>query len=77
MNRWCKQAGWEPLLNTRGTTWRKLNEDDKKDLTQPKVISLLLANTCVYQKLCPDIRSCSRAEPTVVGFQYQAARRYS
>ncbi len=22
--RWCRQLGWEALLNTRGTTWRKL-----------------------------------------------------
>jgi len=50
LNRWCKQAGWEPLLNTRGTTWRKLDDDDKKDLTQAKVISLLQANTSMIKR---------------------------
>ena len=23
---WLKALGWEPLVNTRGTTWRKLDE---------------------------------------------------
>jgi Spx/MgsR family transcriptional regulator len=25
LQRWSKQVGWEPLLNKRGTTWKKLS----------------------------------------------------
>lgn len=26
LNGWCKQVGWENLINKRGTTWRQLDE---------------------------------------------------
>ncbi|VAW67012.1 FIG138056: a glutathione-dependent thiol reductase, partial [hydrothermal vent metagenome] len=29
LKQWIKQAGWELLLNKRGTTWRKLDEETK------------------------------------------------
>ena len=31
---WADAAGWEVLLNKRGTTFRKLDEGDKADLTR-------------------------------------------
>lgn len=33
--------GWEALLNTRGTTWRKLDEADRADVDEAKAISLM------------------------------------
>lgn len=27
---WKKQVGWDTLLNRKGTTWRKLSEEEKK-----------------------------------------------
>lgn len=42
MTRWCKELGWETLLNKRGTTWRNLDDLDKQDLTQARAISLML-----------------------------------
>jgi arsenate reductase len=31
--RWLKTAGWERLVNRQGTTWRKLDDDEKTSVT--------------------------------------------
>jgi arsenate reductase (glutaredoxin) len=45
---WCKIAGWEKLLNRAGTTFKKLPDADKADLTEARVIALMSANpSCI------------------------------
>ncbi|MDF1655949.1 MAG: arsenate reductase [Coxiellaceae bacterium] len=39
---WCQHLDWELLLNRRGTTWRKLNDDQKADIDQTKAIKLMI-----------------------------------
>ena len=34
-------VGWKALLNTRSTTWRGLNEDQKSDMGKDKALALL------------------------------------
>ena len=42
LRRWSKQlGGYEPLLNTRGTTWRKLDEAARSDIDTVKAIALM------------------------------------
>jgi len=38
---WSSQVGWEALLNTRGTTWRKLSEQDRADMNERKSLQLM------------------------------------
>ena len=38
---WCDAAGWEALLNKRGTTFRKLDDAEKADLSRDKAIGLM------------------------------------
>ena len=38
---WADAVGWEVLLNTRGTTFRKLDEADKADIDRAKALHLL------------------------------------
>lgn len=38
---WCHKLGYEPLLNTRGTTWRKLDDADRTDVDMGKAITLM------------------------------------
>ena len=38
---WTSQAGWEKLLNTRGTTWRKLSEEQRADMSEKKAQQLM------------------------------------
>ena len=39
---WAAKVGWETLLNRAGTTFRKLPDKDKEDLTEKKAIALML-----------------------------------
>ena len=39
---WSKQVGWEILLNTRGTTWRKLTPAQQANLDEARAIRLMV-----------------------------------
>jgi arsenate reductase len=47
---WSRQVGWEILLNRSGTTFRKLAEADKADLTEAKAIALMLAQPSMIKR---------------------------
>lgn len=44
------KLGWESLLNTRGTTWRKLEDADKQGVGQAKAIALMVANNALVKR---------------------------
>jgi arsenate reductase (glutaredoxin) len=51
LSEWCKQVGWESLVNKRGTTWRKLEEaDQKKVINEKSAIALMLEKTSVIKR---------------------------
>ena len=39
---WCRHLGWKSLLNTRGTTWRKLTPQQQAISTQSQAVALML-----------------------------------
>jgi Spx/MgsR family transcriptional regulator len=39
---WLDQLGWEKLINKRGTTWRKLDEDSKNSMDNEKAIQTIV-----------------------------------
>jgi arsenate reductase len=39
---WARNVGWEALLNRAGTTFRKLPDKDKENLTAAKAMKLML-----------------------------------
>lgn len=41
LHRWCAQVGRDALINTRGTTWRKLDEARRTILTDEAAIALM------------------------------------
>jgi arsenate reductase len=47
---WVRQVGWEMLLNRSGTTFRKLPQADKVDLTQANAIGLMLAQPSMIKR---------------------------
>jgi Spx/MgsR family transcriptional regulator len=47
---WAKKAGWETLLNKAGTTFRKLPDADKTNLTESKAIKLMLAQPSIIKR---------------------------
>jgi len=47
---WTRSVGWEVLLNRAGTTFRKLPDADKADITQAKAIDLMLAQPSMIKR---------------------------
>ena len=47
---WAKRTGWEKLANTRGTTWRKIPETERANLTEARALALLEKNTSAIKR---------------------------
>ena len=47
---WVKQLGWETLLNKRGTTWRKLDDDTKNSVNEKSAIKIMLENPSIIKR---------------------------
>lgn len=47
---WVARLGWEALLNRSGTTFRKLPEEDKRDLDDARAIALMLAHPSAIRR---------------------------
>ena len=47
---WSKQVGWETLLNTRGTTWRKLSPTQQANLDENKALRLMSENPSLIKR---------------------------
>jgi arsenate reductase len=54
---WSDQLGWETLLNRAGTTFRKLPEAEKEDLTERKALALMLAQPSMIKRPVLDLGS--------------------
>lgn len=70
---WCAQAGWETLLNRKGTTFRNLPEAQRTDLNERKAVSLMLAQPSMIKRPVLDL-----GKRLLVGFEpevYSAALR--
>ena len=73
LERWCKELGWEVLLNRAGTTFRKLPDKDKKVADARRAISLMMAQPSIIKRPVLDVGG-----RVVVGFKpevYEAAVR--
>ena len=50
LEHWCKELGWEMLLNRAGTTFRKLPESDKQVSDTRKAVALMLAQPSMIKR---------------------------
>jgi Spx/MgsR family transcriptional regulator len=50
LEKWCKEAGWETVLNRAGTTFRKLPDADKEGLNERKAIALMMAQPSMIKR---------------------------
>ncbi len=50
LKRWIDEAGWDMLLNKRGTTYRKLSNADKADIGDAKAARLMAANPSMIKR---------------------------
>jgi Spx/MgsR family transcriptional regulator len=60
---WVKQAGWETVLNKRGTTWRKLDNEVKNTIDTESAIQIMLEHPGIIKR--PVLESGSRL---LIGF---------
>jgi len=63
---WADQVGWERLLNTRGTTWRKLSPEQQAQPNRDMALDLMAAHPSLIKR--PVLESGSRL---LVGFDPQ------
>ncbi len=47
---WARKVGWEKLLNRAGTTFRKLPDAQKQDLTESRAIALMLEQPSMIRR---------------------------
>lgn len=48
--RWADRVGWEVLLNRRGTTFRKLSDEEKADIDREKAIALMVEHPSMIKR---------------------------
>ena len=47
---WARKVGWEVLLNRAGTTFKKLPDAEKQNITEKKAIALMLAQPSMIKR---------------------------
>src|SRR5574338_194515 len=47
---WCKAVGWKALVNTQGTTWRKLSPEEQAIGDESGAIALMQAKPSVIRR---------------------------
>lgn len=70
---WAKGVGWETLLNRAGTTFRKLPDKDRENVTERKAIALMLAQASMIKRPVLDVGG-----KLIVGFKPETyAKQFS
>jgi arsenate reductase len=55
LEKWAKAVGWEILLNRAGTTFRKLPDKDKENVTGKRAIALMLEQPSMIKRPVLDV----------------------
>ena len=51
LTNWCKQVGWEALVNKKGATWRLLTPELQSSITSQKAaIALMIEKTSIIKR---------------------------
>ena len=64
---WVAEVGWEALINRAGTTFRKLPESDREDLTERRAIALMLSQPSMIKRPVLEVGTT-----VLVGFKPEA-----
>jgi len=68
LTRWCDRLGWKALVNTRGTTWRKLSAEQQALADTAAAIALMQAQPSLIRRPVIDFGTGG----LVVGFAPEA-----
>ncbi|AEF55666.1 ArsC family reductase [Marinomonas posidonica] len=47
---WVAKLGWEAVINKRGTTWRKLTDDVKDNMSESNAVTLMLEQPSLIKR---------------------------
>jgi len=47
---WNLRVGWKALLNTRGTTWRRLSKEDRADVDEARALTLMARHPSLIRR---------------------------
>ena len=50
LSAWSKKVGWETLLNRRGTTWRKLPDKTKDNITEKSALKIMQEQPSIIKR---------------------------
>lgn len=51
LSHWCKEVGWEKLLNKKSTTWRSLSLEEQQKITNQKTaIQLMMVYNSIIKR---------------------------
>lgn len=64
LQKWCAAAGWETVLNRAGTTFKKLPEGERENLSEAKAIALMVVQPSMIKR--PVIEAGGKIE---IGFK--------
>ncbi|PPK19135.1 ArsC family reductase, partial [Klebsiella pneumoniae] len=73
LNDFINELGWEALLNTRGTTWRKLDETTRNNITDAASAAALMTEMPAIIKR-PLL--CVPGKPMLLGFSDSSYQQF-
>jgi arsenate reductase len=50
LERWANEVGWEVIVNRAGTTFRKLPDKERENVTEKQAIALMLAQPSMIKR---------------------------
>ena len=73
LRQFVAELGWEALLNTRGTTWRKLDAEQRESITDAdKAVALMLEMPAIIKR--PLL--CAPGKPMLLGFKESSYEQF-
>jgi arsenate reductase len=57
LKRWCREFGYESVVNQRGTTWRKLSESARSNLNEARALRLMQEQPSLIKRPLADTGS--------------------
>lgn len=67
---WCRELGWQALVNSRGTTWRKLSATQQEISTPDQAVLLMLEFPSLIKRPVVEAKS-NHGTRLLVGFDPQ------
>ncbi|MCM8598377.1 MAG: Spx/MgsR family RNA polymerase-binding regulatory protein [Candidatus Accumulibacter sp.] len=47
---WNRRIGWRLLLNTRGTTWKRLGEEERAEMDETRALTLMARHPSLIRR---------------------------